>query len=66
MFARRLAPPGHCKRTLPLRLRPRLLHAGGRRTFEIKAGDAIFFPPNSRGIWDVRETIRKTYVTFNP
>ena len=34
--------------------------------FEIKAGDAVFFPPNSRGVWDVRETIRKTYVTFNP
>ena len=33
--------------------------------FEIKAGDAVFFPPNSRGVWDVRETIRKTYVTFN-
>jgi hypothetical protein len=32
--------------------------------FEIKAGDAVFFPPNSRGIWDVRQTIRKTYVTF--
>jgi uncharacterized protein len=32
---------------------------------EIKAGDAVFFPPNSRGVWDVRETIRKSYVTFN-
>lgn len=31
---------------------------------EIKAGDAVFFPPNSRGVWDVRETIRKMYVTF--
>ena len=34
-------------------------------TFEIKAGDAVFFPPNSRGTWDVRQTIRKTYVTFS-
>lgn len=32
---------------------------------EISAGDAVFFPPNSRGVWDVRETLRKTYVTFN-
>jgi uncharacterized cupin superfamily protein len=32
---------------------------------EIKAGDAVFFPPNSCGVWDVRETIRKSYVTFN-
>jgi uncharacterized cupin superfamily protein len=38
----------------------------GGEQFEIKPGDAIFFPPNSRGIWDVRETLRKTYVTFNP
>jgi len=37
---------------------------GGER-FEIKAGDAVFFPPNSRGVWEVRQTIRKTYVTFN-
>ena len=31
---------------------------------EIRAGDAVFFPFNSRGVWDVRETVRKTYVTF--
>jgi uncharacterized protein len=37
----------------------------GEKTIEIKAGDAVFFPPNSRGTWDVRETIRKTYVTFD-
>lgn len=36
----------------------------GGEQFEIKAGDAVFFPPNSRGVWDVRETIRKSYVTF--
>jgi len=36
----------------------------GGQPMEIRAGDAIFFPPNSRGIWDVRETVRKTYVTF--
>jgi uncharacterized protein len=33
--------------------------------FEIKAGDAVFFPPSSQVVWDVRETIRKSYVTFN-
>jgi hypothetical protein len=37
----------------------------GGDKFEIKAGDAVFFPPNSRGVWEVRQTIRKTYVTFN-
>jgi hypothetical protein len=37
----------------------------GGDKFEIKAGDAVFFPANSRGVWDVRETIRKSYLTFN-
>jgi uncharacterized cupin superfamily protein len=37
----------------------------GGDKFEIKAGDAVFFPPSSKGVWDVRETIRKSYVTFN-
>jgi uncharacterized cupin superfamily protein len=31
---------------------------------EIRAGDAVFFPLNSRGFWGVRETVGKTYVTF--
>lgn len=31
---------------------------------EIRAGDAVFFPPNSRGVWNVKETVRKTYLTF--
>lgn len=29
---------------------------------EIKAGDALYFPANSLGIWEVHETVRKTYV----
>jgi uncharacterized protein len=36
----------------------------GGEPMEIRAGDAVFFPPNSRGVWDVKETIRKTYVMF--
>jgi uncharacterized cupin superfamily protein len=32
---------------------------------EIKAGDAVFFPPNSLGVWHVHETVRKTYVSFD-
>ncbi len=36
----------------------------GGQPIKIKAGDAVFFPPNSRGVWDVKETVRKTYVTF--
>lgn len=29
---------------------------------EIQAGDAILFPANTTGIWDIRETLRKSYV----
>ena len=31
------------------------------RSFEFKAGDAAYFPPNSRGVWTIHETLRKTY-----
>lgn len=29
---------------------------------EIKAGDAIMFPANSMGVWDIKQTVRKTYI----
>jgi uncharacterized cupin superfamily protein len=38
---------------------------GGDR-LEIRAGDAVFFPENTTGTWEVVETVRKTYVTFKP
>jgi uncharacterized cupin superfamily protein len=38
----------------------------GEQPIEIYAGDAVYFPQNSLGIWDVRQTVRKTYVVFNP
>ncbi len=31
---------------------------------ELHAGDAVLFPANCQGTWDVRETLRKTYVLF--
>lgn len=42
----------------------------GRATFTpdggepvlIEAGDAILLPANSMGIWDIQETLRKSYV----
>lgn len=34
---------------------------GGEPLF-IQAGDALMFPANTTGIWDVQETVRKTYV----
>lgn len=46
----------------------------GRCTFEatdgtvveFSGGDAVFFPENTEGIWDVTETIRKAFVIFGP
>lgn len=45
----------------------------GELTFEpeagdpihIAGGDAVFFPANSRGVWDIRRTARKLYVMFD-
>lgn len=34
------------------------------RTYEFKAGDAAYFPPNTRGKWTIHETLRKTYCTW--
>jgi uncharacterized cupin superfamily protein len=31
-------------------------------TLHIEAGDALMLPANSLGIWDIQETVRKTYV----
>lgn len=33
--------------------------------FTIAAGDVIYFPENSTGVWDVRETSRKIFVLFD-
>ena len=31
---------------------------------EIRAGDAVYFPPDTLGTWDVSETLRKTYAIW--
>jgi uncharacterized protein len=31
------------------------------QSFEFRAGDTAYFPPFSRGVWTVHETLRKTY-----
>ncbi|GAB7529666.1 cupin domain-containing protein [Pseudomonas sp. 3A(2025)] len=36
----------------------------GGEPVTLKAGDAVLFPENCEGIWDIRETLRKTYVLF--
>jgi len=32
--------------------------------FEFSAGDAAYFPPRTRGIWTIHETLRKTYCVW--
>jgi len=34
----------------------------GGEPLTIEAGDALMLPANSTGIWDIHETVRKTYV----
>lgn len=36
----------------------------GGEPVELRAGDAVFFPANCEGVWDIREQFRKTYVIF--
>jgi uncharacterized cupin superfamily protein len=64
------ATPGRWRRQIT---QAELSHfIAGRCTFvpdggdplEIRAGDAVFFPPNTLGTWHVLETVRKTYVLF--
>ena len=33
-------------------------------SYEFRAGDAAYFPPNTRGVWTIHETLRKTYVVW--
>ena len=32
---------------------------------EFRGGDAVFFPGNTAGVWDVRETVRKSYAIYD-
>ena len=34
----------------------------GGEPIEIRAGDAILFPQGTTGIWDIHETVRKSFV----
>ena len=34
----------------------------GGEPLTIEAGDALMLPANTLGIWDIQETVRKTYV----
>ncbi|MGY9058689.1 MAG: cupin domain-containing protein, partial [Candidatus Puniceispirillales bacterium] len=30
----------------------------------IEAGDVVYFPANSTGVWEIIETTRKSYLTY--
>lgn len=36
----------------------------GGETLEIGAGDTLFFPAHTTGVWHIRETLRKVYVVM--
>ena len=39
-------------------------HPEEGETLDIRAGDTVYFDENSRGTWEVIETVRKAYLTF--
>jgi len=42
-----------------------VFHADSGERLEIKAGDAVFFPANTLGTWEILETARKTYIILD-
>lgn len=36
----------------------------GGEPIELHAGDAVLFPANCEGVWDIKENFRKTYCIF--
>ncbi len=43
-----------------------IFHPENGDPFEINAGDVLYFPENSKGVWEIIETVRKAYLCFNP
>jgi uncharacterized cupin superfamily protein len=35
------------------------------RPLEVRPGDAIYFPSNSTGVWEIRQTSRKVFIVFD-
>jgi len=42
-----------------------VFHPENGDPIEIKAGDVLFFPENSKGTWEIIETVRKAYFCYN-
>ena len=38
----------------------------GGEPMQIKAGDTVWFPPNTTGVWDIKQKARKTYILIGP
>jgi len=36
----------------------------GGETQQIRAGDTLFFPAHTRGVWEIKQTLRKVFVVF--
>lgn len=62
--------PGRFERQLP---NAEVMHIlGGACSFtptggepiEMRAGDTLFFPAHTTGVWEIRETLRKVYAVF--
>ena len=41
-----------------------LFHPDNGETIDIRAGDTVYFDENSKGTWEVVQTVRKAYLTF--
>lgn len=60
--------PGSWRRQVLLAEYSYIISGNGRFTtdegepVEFQAGDAIYFPANTSGTWEIRETVRKTYL----
>ncbi len=37
-------------------------HADSGESLELEPGDAVLFPPHTKGTWEILSTLRKTYV----
>jgi len=43
----------------------RFVPEDGSEPIELRAGDSIWFPANSRGVWEIEEDVRKVYVIID-
>ena len=42
-----------------------IFHPENGDPVDIKAGDVLFSPENSKGTWEILETVRKAYLCYN-